>query len=71
MLSCECEWWTHECEQVSPNESFQGYLANINGILFDKWDKIFGDMEEYFAMCHGWMIFLDDKRMINKMDEIL
>jgi hypothetical protein len=28
-------------------------------------------MEEYFAMCHGWMIFLDDKRMINKMDEIL
>jgi hypothetical protein len=24
-------------------------------------DGIFGDMEEYFATCHGWMIFLNEK----------
>jgi hypothetical protein len=27
-------------------------------------------VEEYSSMCHGWMIFLDDKWMINKMDEL-
>jgi hypothetical protein len=69
MLSCECEWWTCECEQwtceceqLSPNESFQGYTIVVNGILFDEWNKIFGDMEEYSATCHGWTIFLDEKR---------
>jgi hypothetical protein len=57
----ECEWWTRECEQVNPSESFQGYPIDINEILFDTWDKIFGDMEKYFATCHGWTIFLDEK----------
>jgi hypothetical protein len=28
-------------------------------------DEIFGDVEEYSAMCHGWTIFLDEK-----MDEL-
>jgi hypothetical protein len=31
---------------------------------------IFGDMEEYFAMCHGRTIFLNEKWTINKMDEL-
>jgi hypothetical protein len=38
---------------MSPSESFQGYPTNVNGIVFDTWDRIFGDMEEYFATCHG------------------
>jgi len=38
---------------MSPNEYFQEYLANINEILFDTWDKIFGDVEEYSTTCHG------------------
>jgi hypothetical protein len=46
MLSCECE-------ELSTNESFQGYTADVNRILFDTWDKIFGDMEEYSATCRG------------------
>jgi hypothetical protein len=49
----ECEWWAHECEQVSPKEYFQEYLVDVDGI--------FGDMEEYSTTYHGWTIFLDDK----------
>ncbi len=67
--TCECEWWTHEREQMSPNEYFQEYLANINEILFDTWDRIFGDVEEYSTTCHGWIIFLDDK-MDDKSNEL-
>jgi len=58
--ACECEQWTHEREQVSPSEHFQEYPTNINKILLDTWDKIFGDVEEYSTTCHGWTIFLDD-----------
>jgi hypothetical protein len=36
------------------------------GILFDTWDKIFGDMEEYFAMC-SWMKEIYEWKM--KMDD--
>jgi hypothetical protein len=36
---------------VSPSESFQEYLVDVNGIFFNTWD--IGDVEEYFAMCHG------------------
>ncbi len=49
-----------------PKRIFLGISSNVNGIFFDTWDKIFGDMEEYYAMCHGWTIFLD-----LKMDELL
>ncbi len=70
MWACECEQWAHEHEQVSQNEPFQEYLVKIDKILFDTKDEIFCDVEEYSSMCHGWMIFLDDKWMINKMDEL-
>jgi hypothetical protein len=38
---------------VSQSEYFQEYPIDINRILFDTWDGIFGDVEEYYAMCHG------------------
>jgi hypothetical protein len=49
----------HECVnvnngQVSPRESFLDYSIDIDRIFFDTWDKIFGDMEKYSAMC-SWM----------------
>ncbi len=47
--------WTNE-----PSEYFQEYPIDINRILFDTWDEIFGDVEEYYATCHGWTIFLDE-----------
>lgn len=60
LWTCEHERWAHEHE-VSPSESCQEYPTNIDEIFFDAWDEIFDDVEECFAMCHGWMIFLDDK----------
>jgi hypothetical protein len=47
-------WWTCEHEQI------------FFGILFDTWDRIFGDVEEYFSMCswmkkiYGWKMKMDD-----------
>jgi hypothetical protein len=38
---------------VSPRESFLEYLVDVDEILFDTEEKIFGDVEEYFATCHG------------------
>jgi hypothetical protein len=38
---------------MSLSEYFQEYLIDINIILFDAWDEIFGGVEEYYAMCHG------------------
>jgi hypothetical protein len=39
---------------VSPSESFQEYLADVAKTFFDKWDKIFDDVEEYFTTW-AWM----------------
>ncbi len=50
---CEHEQQTCDCEQVNPNESFQEYPANINKILFNIWDGIFGDVEDHSTMCRG------------------
>jgi hypothetical protein len=38
---------------MSPSEYFQEYLVDINEILFDAWDGIFGDVEEYSTTWHG------------------
>jgi hypothetical protein len=54
--------WAREHKQVSPSKSFLEYLANIDKIIFDTWDGIFGDVEEYSTMWlwminyhyHGW-----------------
>jgi hypothetical protein len=40
---------------VSPRKSFQEYPANIDKIIFDTWDGIFGDVEEY-STTWPWMI---------------
>jgi hypothetical protein len=69
LWACELEQWTCEHGQVNPNESFKEYLVDVDGILFDTWDWIFSDVEEYFTTCHGWMILLDEKK-INIMDEL-
>ncbi len=65
--------WACEHRQVSPNKSFQEYLANIDKIIFDTWDGTFGDVEEYSTTWlwminilphgHGWTIFLNEKWM--------
>ncbi len=36
-----------ECEQVNPSQSFQKHLNDMDEILFDTWDGMFGDVEEY------------------------
>jgi hypothetical protein len=38
---------------MSPRESFLEYHVDVDGILFDIEEKIIGDVEEYFATCHG------------------
>jgi hypothetical protein len=42
LWACEREWWVDEHQQVSMR------------ILFDTWDRILCDAEEYFVMC-SWM----------------
>ncbi len=39
---------------MNSNESFQEYFIDVDGIVFDTWDAIFDDVEEYFAMW-PWM----------------
>ncbi len=56
--------WAHEHEQMSSKEYFQKYHVDVDEILIDTYDEIFGDMEEYFDMCHGWIISLNEKWMI-------
>jgi len=34
---------------MGPSESFHEYPANVDGIFFDTWDEIFGDIDKYFA----------------------
>jgi len=48
--------WTCECEheQVNPNESFQEYHVDVDGIFFGTWDGIFCDVEKYSTMWQ-WM----------------
>ncbi len=58
MWTCE-----REHEQMSPRESFLEYHVDVDGILFDIEEKIIGDVEEYFATCHGW------KKLDEKMDK--
>jgi hypothetical protein len=38
---------------MSSKEYFQKYHVDVDEILIDTYDEIFGDMEEYFDMCHG------------------
>ncbi len=35
---------------MNPSESFQEYPIDVDGIFFDTWDAIFGDVEEYSTM---------------------
>jgi hypothetical protein len=38
---------------VSQTESFQKYFVDVDKNIFDTWDGIFSDVEEYFSTCHG------------------
>jgi hypothetical protein len=40
-------------EHMSLRESFHEYFVDVNAILFNTWDRIFGDVREHFAKCHG------------------
>jgi len=39
---------------VNPNESFQEYHVDVDGIFFGTWDGIFCDVEKYSTMWQ-WM----------------
>jgi hypothetical protein len=56
---------------VSPNESFQEYFVDIDGIFFDTWVGIFCDRRIFCHMAMDERYFWMKQWMINKMDEFL
>ncbi len=48
---CEHEQRASECEQVNPRQFFQEHPNDVDKILFDTWDGMFDDVEEY--SCEG------------------
>jgi hypothetical protein len=56
---------------VSPNESFQEYFVDVDGIFFDTWVGIFCDRRIFCHMAMDERYFWMKQWMINKMDEFL
>jgi hypothetical protein len=51
--------WTREHDQIFFLIFFP-HGQDIFKIFCHTHDKIFGDMEKYSSMCHGWMILMDE-----------